>query len=128
MWGNNGTMLARAFDTYWLTRAAPDVLPPEKALRSMLWIFGMHPVCDTVFVSGLGFPETKYLYNCHLHALKGFAPANIPGAVIPGMGGFWYSGVVTYIDEYGYYGHNEACIYTQAQYIFAVLAMRSLGF
>jgi len=128
MWGNNGTMLARAFDAYWLSRVAPDVLPSEKALRSMLWIFGLHPVCDTVFVAGLGYPETRYLYNCHLHAVNGTAPGNIPGAVIPGMGGFWESGVVTYIDEYGYYGHNEACIYTQAQYIFAVNAMRAMGY
>jgi hypothetical protein len=128
LWGNNGTHLARAFDTYWLTRVAPEVLPPEKALRSMLWIFGMHPVCDTVFVAGLGFPETKYLYNCHLHAVNGTGSGNIPGAVIPGMGGFWESGVVTYIDEYGYYGHNEACIYTSAQYIFAVNAMRAMGY
>jgi hypothetical protein len=44
------------------------------------------------------------------------------------MGGFWYSGVVGYIDEYGWYGHNEACIYTAAQYIFAVNAMRAMGF
>ena len=94
----------------------------------MLWIFGLHPTSDTVLVAGLGYPEPKYLYNIHLHALKGFAPANIPGAVIPGMGGFWYSGVAVHIDEYGYYGHNEACIYTQAQYIFAVNAMKAMGF
>lgn len=128
MWGNNGTGLARAFDTYWLTRVVPDVLPPSVALRTMLWIFGLHPTCDTVFVAGLGYPETRFLYNCHLHAVNGFAPGNIPGAVSPGMGGFWISGVVCYIDEYGYYGHNEACIYTAAQYVFAVNAMRAMGF
>ncbi len=128
LWGNNGTGLSRVFDTYWLTDLAPDILPPGKPLRNMLWLFGLHPTCDTVFVAGLGFPETQHLYNCHLHALNGYEPGNVPGAVIPGMGGFWYSGVVTYIDEHGYYGHNEACIYTQAQYIFAVNAMQAMGF
>jgi hypothetical protein len=128
LWGNNGTGLARAFDTYWLTRVVPDVLPPAAALPTMLWVFGLHPTCDTVFVAGLGYPEPRFLYNCHLHAVNGFAPGNVPGAVSPGMGGFWYSGVVGYIDEYGWYGHNEACIYTAAQYIFAVNAMRAMGF
>lgn len=127
-WGNSSTALARACDTYWLTRVAGGKLPPGKPLRNMLWIFGLHPVCDTVLVSGLGYPETKYLYNCHLQALNGYAPATVPGAVIPGMGGFWYSGVVTYIDEYGYYSQNEACIYTQAQYLFAVNAMKAMGY
>ena len=54
--------------------------------------------------------------------------SSVPGAVIPGMGGFWYSGVVAHIDEHGYYGHNEGCIYTQALYIFAVNAMKAMGF
>ncbi len=127
-WGNSTTALARTFDTYWLTKVVPEKLSPEKPLRNMLWLFGLHPECDTVLVSGLGYPETKYLYNIHLQALNGYAPGNIPGAVIPGMGGFWYAGVVTYIDEYGYYSQNEACIYTQAQYIFAVNAMKAMGF
>jgi hypothetical protein len=127
-WGNSTTGLARAFDTYWLNKVVPKALPAEAPLRNMLWLFGLHPTCDTVLVSGLGYPETKFLYNIHLQALNGFAPMNIPGAVIPGMGGFWYSGIAAYIDEYGYYSMNEACIYTQAQYIFAVNAMKAMGF
>jgi hypothetical protein len=127
-WGNSPTALARAFDTYYLTRVAPEVLPKERPLRNMLWIFGLHPTSDTVLVQGLGYPEPKYLYNIHLQALRPYEPAAIPGAVIPGMGGFWYSGVAAHVDEYGYWGHNEACIYTQAQYLFAVQAMRAMGF
>lgn len=127
-WGNNGTALGRVFDTYWLTKVVPDALPPEAPLRNMLWLYGLHPASDTVMIAGLGYPAPEYLYSCHLHAVNGFAPGTIPGAVVPGMGGFWYSGVVTHIDEYGYYGHNEACIYTQASYLFAVHAMRKMGF
>lgn len=127
-WGNSSTCLARVFDTYWLAKVAPDILAPEAPLRNMLWIFGLHPTCDTVLVCGLGYEEPRHLYSTHLHALHGHAPASVPGAVIPGMGGFWYSGVVAYIDEHGYYGHNEACIYTQPLYIFAVNAMRRMGF
>jgi len=127
-WGNNGTCTARAFDTYWLTQVAPDVLPPDSALRNMLWVFGLHPTCDTVFVCGLGYPDPQHLYSSHLHELFGHEPASVPGAIVPGMGGFWHSGVVAYIDEHGNYGHNEACIYTQAAYIFAVNAMKKLGY
>ncbi len=127
-WGNTGTCTARAFDVYWLSRVAPDLLPPELVLRNMFWIFGLHPTCDTVFVCGLGYPEPLHLYSGHLRELFGYAPAGIPGAVVPGMGGFWHSGVIAYADEHGNYGHNEACIYTQAQYIFAVNAMKKLGF
>lgn len=127
-WGNTGTCTGRAFDVYWLSRLAPDVLPPESPLRNMLWIFGLHPTCDTVFVCGLGFPEPQHHYSSHLHALFGYGPASVPGAVVPGMGGFWRSGVIAYTDEHGYYGHNEACIYTAAQYIFAVNAMKEAGY
>mgnify|MGYP005663375581 CR=1 FL=1 len=105
-----------------------SLLPPEIVLRNMLWVFGLHPTCDTVFVCGLGFPEPKYHYSSHLHQLFGYKPASIPGAVVPGIGGFWNSGVIAYIDEHGNYGHNEACIYTQAAYIFAVNAMKAMGF
>lgn len=127
-WGNTGMCTACAFDTYWLTRVAPDVLPPDAALRNMLWVFGLHPTCDTVFVCGLDYPGPEYLYSCHLLELFGYAPASIPGAVVPGMGGFWHSGVIAYIDEHGGYGDDEACIYTQAAYIFAVNAMKRLGY
>jgi hypothetical protein len=127
-WGNTHTCTSRAFDTYWLSQVAPDVLPPRLVLRNMLWVFGLHPTCDTVFVCGLGYPEPRHLYSSHLHALYGMEPCSVPGAVVPGMGGFWHSGVIRYIDEHGYYGSNEACIYTQAQYVFAVNAMKAMGF
>ena len=127
-WGNTGTSTARTFDTYWLSQVAPDVLPPQSVLRNMLWVFGLHPAGDTTFVTGLGYPEPQHLYSSHLHALYGTAPASVPGAVVPGMGGFWHSGVVAYVDEHGNYGTNEACIYTAADYIFAVNAMKAMGF
>jgi hypothetical protein len=127
-WGNSYTSTSRAFDTYWLHKAFPDELPAQTPLRNMLWIFGLHPTCDTVLVCGLIDAGPQHHYSLDLHAKYGDAPKYIPGAVIPGMGGFWYSGVISHIDEYGYYGHNEACIYTQAQYIFAIKAMQSMGF
>ncbi|KPK66070.1 MAG: hypothetical protein AMK73_01085 [Planctomycetes bacterium SM23_32] len=127
-WGNSMTSTSRAFDAYWLTRVAPDLLPPELVQRNMLWLFGLHPTCDTAFVCGLGLPEPQHLFSGHLHALFGYEPASIPGAVVPGMGGAWQAGVVMYADEKGNYGHNEACIYTAAQYIFAVNAMKSFGY
>jgi hypothetical protein len=127
-WGNNGILLARVFDTYYMTRVVPDALPPEKTLRGMYWLFGLRPTTDKVFVQGLGLPATEHLYSTHLHETVGYGPKSIPGAVTPGMGGFWFSNVVAHIDEHGYYGHNEACIYTQAAYIFAMNAMKKFGY
>lgn len=127
-WGNSGVSLSRAFDTYWLSRIAPDLLPPESVLRNMLWIYGLRPVNDTVFVIGLGYPEPQHHYSIHLQELNGYAPASVKGAVVPGMGGFWHSGVVCYMDEHGNYGHNEACVCTAPEYIFAVNAMKAMGF
>jgi len=127
-WGNSGVCTARAFDTYWLSKVAPDLLPPSSALRAMMWLYGLHPAGDTTFVTGLGLPGPQHLYSSHLHALFGYEPAGVPGALVPGMGGFWRAGVLSYMDEHGNYGHNEACIYTQAQYVFAVNAMKAMGF
>jgi len=127
-WGNNGHCVDRAFDAYWLSRVAPDALTMEDALRAMLWIFGLHPVNDVVFVCDIGYPGPKHLYSGRLHGRYGTGPAGVPGAVVPGMGSLPGAGMVVYRDEHGNYGHNEACIYTQARYIFAVNALKKAGY
>ncbi|WP_146530679.1 hypothetical protein [Novipirellula artificiosorum] len=57
--------LCSFFDTYWLSRIAPDLLPPESVLRNMLWVYGLRPVNDTVFVIGRGYPEPQHHYRIH---------------------------------------------------------------
>jgi hypothetical protein len=94
----------------------------------MLWMFGLHPVNDTVFVCDIGYPGPRYLYNGRLHGRYGAKPASVPGAVVPGMGGVPDAGMLVYDDRHGNYFHNEACIYTTASYIFAVNALKKAGY
>jgi len=127
-WGNNGYILGRVFDAYYLERAVPGIFTVEQTVRDMLWVFGLHPVNDTVFVCDVGYPGPKCLYNGRLFGRFGSKPATVPGAVVPGMNGIPDMGMVVYEDRPGDFYHNEACIYTAASYIFAVNAMKKAGY
>jgi hypothetical protein len=127
-WGNTGHALGRVFDAYWLAKVAPDTFADAEALRAAYWVFGLHPLNDTVFVSGLGYAGPRYLYNGRVHATSGGRPATVPGAVVPGMGSLPGTSMVVYRDQYGNYGQNEACIYTQASYLFAINALKQAGY
>ena len=125
-WGNNDVVLYRVFDVYWISKVIPDKIDMDRVSRTMLWLFGLHPLNNYTFICDIGYPGPKYLYNGRLFGQYGMEPASVPGAVVPGIGG--QSGTLVYIDKHGYYRWNEACIYTQAGFIFAVHAMISLGY
>jgi hypothetical protein len=122
-WGNNGTCLARIFDAYWLSKAFPKRLKLDSALYSMLWIFGLHPLNDKTLACELpGLVGPRHLYNGQLHGRIAGTPHVIPGAVIPGIGKMPGPELLVHFDEHGNYHHNEACIYTQAMYVFCLNA------
>ena len=142
-WGSNGYCLSRVFDSYYLERVVPATSPlsggdaqhavpgaftVDESVRDMLWVFGLHPLSDVVFVCDIGYPGPRYLYNGRLHGRFGAKPASVPGAVVPGMGGVPDAGMIVYDDRPGNYYHNEACIYTAASYIFAVNALKHAGY
>ncbi len=123
-WGNNGTCLARVFDAYWLSKSFPDRIGIDSALHSMLWMFGLHPLNDKTLVCGLpGLEGPSHLYNGQLHGRYGADPSEVPGAVVPGIGKLPGAEILVFFDEHGNYHHNEACIYTQAIYIFCMKAL-----
>ncbi len=127
-WGNSGHCLFRVFDSYYLERVVPGVFTLDDSVRGMLWVFGLHPLNDTVFVCDIGYPGPRYLFNGRLHGRFGARPASVPGAVVPGMGGVPDAGMLVYDDRPGNWFHNEAVIDSAASYIFAVNALKKAGY
>ena len=129
-WGNNSACVVRAFDAYWLGKVVPDVFSAADALRSMLWIYGLHPLNDRVFVSGIGWPGPQHIHSGQIMALFGREPGTVPGALVPGLNGIFsykYKNVLCYRDD-GNCGNCEVGVSHSALYIFAVNAMRKAGF
>jgi len=129
-WGNTGSVGDRMFDAYWLERVAPDVFSLDGTVSSALWIFGLHPLNDLVFVSGLGYPAPEDLHSGQINALFGTEPGTVPGALVPGINGiFPYTrhNVLYYRDD-GNAGNNEACIAVSATYIFGINALKKAGY
>lgn len=129
-WGAAGHCLGRTFDAYYLEKVVPGQFTLAGTQREMQWMLGYHPLNDVAFVCSddPNIASPKYLYNGRLHGRSGSAAASVPGAVVPGMGGVEGAGMVTYNDAHGNYYHNEACIYTAADYLFAVHALKAAGY
>ena len=129
-WGNNAGILARAFDAYWLSKVVPETFGAPDAVRSMLWIFGLHPFNDRVFVSGIGYPGPMHIHSGQIRGLFGPEPGTVPGAIVPGINGiFGYvtPNVLCYRDD-GTFLNNEVCGYKGVLYIFAIKAMQASGY
>ena len=127
-WGSSSTCTARVFDAYYIEKVVPGTFKLADTQREMLWMYGYHPLSDTMFICGDDPATPKFLYNGRLHGRYGAAAASVPGAVVPGMGGIEGAGMVSYNDAHGNYYHNEACIYTAADYLFAVHALKAAGY
>jgi hypothetical protein len=129
-WGQAPTGAVRTFDAYWLSKVVPDGFPVSAALRSMLWIYGLHPLNDRVFVSGLGYPGPEYIHSGQIFGLFGSEPGTVPGALIGGLNGLfpWVRTNVLYYRDDGNCHNNEAGLSTAPLYLFAVNAMKKAGF
>ena len=129
-WGQAGTGATRTFDAYWLSKVAPDVFPVSAALRSMLWIYGLHPLNDRVFVSGIGYPGPEYIHSGQIYGLFGSEPGAVPGALVGGLTGMfpWVQTNVLYYRDDGNCGNNEVGISGAPVYLFAVNALAKAGF
>jgi len=129
-WGNNSAAMARIFDAYWLSKVAPETFSMRDAVRTMLWMFGLHPLSDMVFVSGLRYPGPKHIHSGQIFGLFGTEPGTVPGASVPGINGiFAYEkqNVLCYRDD-GNAGNNEVGEFESVLYLFAIKAMQSAGF
>ena len=123
--GNNGNMLSRVYDAYWLSRVAPDVLSMDLAVMPMLWMFGLHPLSNVVFVSGIGYEGPEHIHSGHLTHVFRPERGAVPGAPVPGITTVrWYypDNVLYYFDD-GNVSNMESTIYQTAAYLFAVNAM-----
>ena len=129
-WGQAPTGATRTFDAYWLSKAVPDVFPVSAALRSMLWIYGLHPLNDRTFVSGVGLPGPEYIHSGQIFGLFGSEPGSVPGALVGGLTGLfpWVEADVLYYRDDGNCGNNEVSITTAPVYLFAVNALKQAGY
>jgi len=125
--GSNVNVLSRVYDAYWLSRVAPEVLSMGMAVQPMLWLYGLHPLSNEVFVSGIGFDGPRHIHSGHLTHV--FAPerGTVPGAPVPGITTVWWympDNVLYYFDD-GNVSNTESTIYQAVSYLFAVNAMAS---
>ena len=129
-WGQAPAGAVRTFDAYWLSKVVPDVFPVSSALRSMLWIYGLHPLNDRVFVSGIGYPGPEYIHSGQIFGLFGSEPGTVPGALVGGLTGLfpWVETDVLYYRDDGNCGNNEVGISTSPVYLFAVNALKRAGY
>jgi hypothetical protein len=129
-WGNNTAAVANVFDAYWLSKVAPEQVSADDTVRTMLWLFGLHPLNDLVFVSGIGHPGPAHIHSGQMFGLFGAEGGPIPGASVPGINGIFpyvRENVLYYRDD-GNAGNNEAGVCETVLYLFAVKAMQTSGF
>jgi len=128
--GNTAAAHTRAFDAYWISQVAPDVVSVDKAVQPMLWTYGFHPFSDVAFVSGLGLDGPKHIFSLHLRAVLKPELGTVPGAPVPGMTAvnpYFPDNVLYYFDE-GNVPNGECTIAETTLYLFAVNAMKKAGF
>jgi endoglucanase len=129
-WGQAATGATRTFDAYYLSKVVPDGFPVRACLRSMLWIYGLHPLNDKVFVSGIGFPGPEFIHSGQIFGLFHGEPGTVPGALIGGLTGInaWKPSNVLFYRDDGNAGNNEVGISSSPVYLFAVNALKKAGF
>ena len=125
--GSNVNVLSRVYDAYWLSQVAPDVVSMATAVQPMLWLYGLHPLSDAVFVSGIGYDGPRHIHSGHLTHVFRPERGTVPGAPVPGITTVWWympDNVLYYFDD-GNVSNMESTIYQTAGYLFAVNAMAS---
>jgi len=129
--GNSGEYPNRVFDAYWISKVVPERKLMDKGVHPMLWLYGLHPISDVVFVSGIGHHGPKHLHSGHLFYV--FKPEGgiVPGVLVPGLTTVrWYwprDNALYYFDD-GNVSNTESTISDIANYLFAVNAMKASGF
>lgn len=120
----------RVYDTYWMSKVAPDVVSLEEAVMPMLWLYGFHPFSDVSYYAAEGLNGPKAIHSGHLTYLSKPERGTLPGTLSPGMTAvrpYVPDNVLYYFDD----GNVANCEYTIAgltRYLFAVLAMQKAGY
>jgi len=128
--GNTAAPHVRAFDAYWISQVAGDVVSVDKAVLPMLWTYGLHPFSNVAFVSGIGLDGPKHIFSLHLRQVYKPELGTVPGAPAPGITAvnpYFPDNVLYYFDE-GNVPNGECTIAETTLYLFAVNAMKKAGF
>jgi hypothetical protein len=129
--GNAGEYPTRVFDAYWISKVVPERKLMDKCVIPMLWLYGLHPIGDEVFVSGLGLDGPKHMHSGHLFYV--FRPEGgvVPGVLVPGyttVRWYWPRDNVLYYFDDGNVSNTESTVSDIGNYLFAVNAMKAAGF
>jgi endoglucanase len=103
------------------SKAFPEIIDREYALKGLNYIFGCHPGSDISFVSGVGTRSKKVAYGNN-RADYSF----IAGGVVPGVLILEPDFPENKEDWPFLWGENEYVINVSASYIFAVNAVNEL--
>ncbi len=128
--GSAHTWPTRVYDTYWISKVAPDILSLDKAVMPMLWLYGFHPFSNVAYVSGVGLDGPKHIHGGHLSYLFRPEGGSIPGAVVPGMTAirpYVPDNVLYYLDD-GNVANTEYTIAGMTRYLFSISAMKKAGY
>ena len=128
--GSAHTPPTRVYDTYWISKVAPDIVSLDMAVLPMLWLYGMHPFSDVAYVSGVGLDGPKHLHCGHLFYVFRPEGGTLPGALVPGMTAvrpYVPDNVLYYLDD-GNVANTEYTIAGMTRYLFAISAMKKAGY
>ncbi|NLW49249.1 MAG: hypothetical protein GXY85_00200 [Candidatus Brocadiaceae bacterium] len=129
--GNAVFAAQRVYDAYWISKVLPERRLLEKAVLPMLWLYGLHPISDHVFVSGIGLDGPKHLHSGHLFHVYAPEGGIVPGVPVPGYTTIRpyrpQDNALYFLDD-GNVANMESTIGEIGHYIFAVNAMKAAGF
>ncbi len=120
----------RVYDTYWISKVAPDILSLDKAVMPMLWLYGFHPFSNVSYYAAPGLDGPKHIHGGHLSYLFRPEQGAIPGALVPGMTAvrpYVPDNVLYYLDD-GNVANTEYTIAGMTRYLFAINAMKKAGY
>ena len=103
----------------------------DKVVHPMLWLYGLHPISDAVFVSEIGYHGPQHVHSGHLFYVFRPEGGSVPGMLVPGLTTVrWYwprDNALYYFDD-GNVSNTESTISDIGNYLFAVNALKASGF
>ncbi|MEO6102628.1 MAG: glycoside hydrolase family 9 protein, partial [Pseudoxanthomonas sp.] len=120
-WAGNGRVVDEAIAAYYLHRAFPDLMGPERVVRGLDYLLGTHPASDVSFVSAVGTQSQVNAYGMN-RADFSF----IPGGIVPGVLVLPPDLPENRQDWPFFWGQNEYVVGLGGSYIFLANAVQAL--
>lgn len=121
----------RVYDAYWISKVLPERELLAKALVPMLWLYGLHPIGDEVFVSGIGLDGPLHMHSGHLFHVSAPEAGIVPGVLVPGyttLRHYWPRDNALYYFDDGNVANCESTIGDIGNYLFAIHTLQGAGY